>query len=209
MTAPGWYTDPYDPSQMRWWDGTAWGEQTSPGAQPVAPEPAPAWGVPRSATAPSQYYELPESPVQPTRERRLGVLLLAVLVLGVAVIAVVVTRSDGDASSPSTTTTADAMPSIGDVYAGAESCQIERKTLLTALEAWYAVGGSSIPAENGPSGYPAAVELLFSTQDPQVQFLAEPVSSADWVYDPAVGAPSLHASPTGRFADVALICNAS
>ena len=35
-TPPGWYPDPSSPSQLRWWDGSAWSEQTSP-----RPETAP------------------------------------------------------------------------------------------------------------------------------------------------------------------------
>jgi hypothetical protein len=34
MSAPGWYTDPWDGALLRWWDGTAW--------TPVT-QPAPAW----------------------------------------------------------------------------------------------------------------------------------------------------------------------
>jgi hypothetical protein len=39
--APGWYTDPHDPSQLRWWSGEAWTEHVSGGApaQPVAGQP--------------------------------------------------------------------------------------------------------------------------------------------------------------------------
>jgi hypothetical protein len=28
--APGWYPDPSDPGQQRWWDGTQWTDQTMP-----------------------------------------------------------------------------------------------------------------------------------------------------------------------------------
>ncbi|MFL6107958.1 MAG: DUF2510 domain-containing protein [Marmoricola sp.] len=39
-TPAGWYPDPQDPSQVRYWDGQAWSETTAP-AGPVAPsEPA-------------------------------------------------------------------------------------------------------------------------------------------------------------------------
>lgn len=43
---PGWYGDPFDPSQIRWWDGATWTEHTKPFPVPepapaAAPEPAP------------------------------------------------------------------------------------------------------------------------------------------------------------------------
>ena len=31
----GWYADPEDPSQQRYWDGSAWTEHRAPGAQPA------------------------------------------------------------------------------------------------------------------------------------------------------------------------------
>ncbi len=33
-TPPGWYTDPQQPMNLRWWDGTAWTEHSAPGWQP-------------------------------------------------------------------------------------------------------------------------------------------------------------------------------
>ena len=51
--SPGWYQDPRDPSQVRWWDGGGWTQNTQPmpGAVPQAPaaqQPAqpgePQWG---------------------------------------------------------------------------------------------------------------------------------------------------------------------
>jgi hypothetical protein len=40
---PGWYTDPHDPRQLRWWSGEGWTEHVSPGAgQQPAAEAAPA-----------------------------------------------------------------------------------------------------------------------------------------------------------------------
>jgi hypothetical protein len=38
--APGWYADPNDPQQLRWWSGAAWTEHVSPKSTPVAPEAA-------------------------------------------------------------------------------------------------------------------------------------------------------------------------
>ncbi len=39
-TPPGWYTDPWDPQAMRWWDGANWGAQTTAGS-PTAPNASP------------------------------------------------------------------------------------------------------------------------------------------------------------------------
>jgi uncharacterized RDD family membrane protein YckC len=43
-TPPGWYPDPSNPAQQRYWDGNAWSDATAPGA-PAAPA-APGYGVP-------------------------------------------------------------------------------------------------------------------------------------------------------------------
>jgi uncharacterized RDD family membrane protein YckC len=42
-TPPGWYPDPSNPAQQRYWDGTAWSDATAPGAPAAA---APAYGAP-------------------------------------------------------------------------------------------------------------------------------------------------------------------
>ena len=36
--APGWYTDPHDPSQLRWWSGEGWTEHTSGGSSQPSPQ---------------------------------------------------------------------------------------------------------------------------------------------------------------------------
>lgn len=41
----GWYPDPYDASQLRWWDGTQWSEHVSPTVAPPAPATEP-WSAP-------------------------------------------------------------------------------------------------------------------------------------------------------------------
>jgi hypothetical protein len=55
VTPAGWYTDPQDPSRLRWWDGIAWTAQTGP-ALYVAPAvpPAPAGAHPSTAMAMSR-----------------------------------------------------------------------------------------------------------------------------------------------------------
>ena len=46
-TPPGWYPDPSNPAQQRYWDGTAWSDATAPGAAAAA---APSYGVPAAPT---------------------------------------------------------------------------------------------------------------------------------------------------------------
>lgn len=43
MPPAGWYNDPQDQAQLRYWDGDQWTDQTRrvPGAEPAQPEPAP------------------------------------------------------------------------------------------------------------------------------------------------------------------------
>ncbi len=38
--AQGWYTDPHDPSRLRWWDGATWTEHVHPPADQAAAAPA-------------------------------------------------------------------------------------------------------------------------------------------------------------------------
>jgi hypothetical protein len=47
MSQPGWYEDPYDPSQRRWWDGAAWSAEVRPGEASVTGDAA---GVVRTDT---------------------------------------------------------------------------------------------------------------------------------------------------------------
>ncbi|MDQ1570996.1 MAG: hypothetical protein QOF79_1670 [Actinomycetota bacterium] len=53
--AAGWYTDPYDPRQLRWWDGNGWTEHVTAPTVPVEAE----------ATQPAEAVE-PVEAVQPT-----------------------------------------------------------------------------------------------------------------------------------------------
>ena len=41
---PGWHPDPQVPGQLRWWDGSAWSDQTAPAAGQSAAQPAYAAG---------------------------------------------------------------------------------------------------------------------------------------------------------------------
>jgi hypothetical protein len=79
MAAPGWYSDPNDPAQLRWWDGSAWTANVRPAARPP---PIPDRPVQPSADPPSaaltaaagilerRVDELEERIAQLTREER-------------------------------------------------------------------------------------------------------------------------------------------
>ncbi|MSW20470.1 MAG: DUF2510 domain-containing protein [Actinobacteria bacterium] len=55
-TAPGWYPDPSSPTQLRWWTGSAWSEQTAP-----RPETAPTGSPWPQPGAPSGTPPVPSS----------------------------------------------------------------------------------------------------------------------------------------------------
>lgn len=63
MTSPpaGWYPDPYDETQLRYWDGAAWTDSVSPAAAAAGPAPGtPAGGFePPVEAAPEQGWETP------------------------------------------------------------------------------------------------------------------------------------------------------
>ena len=61
MTNPqaGWYSDPSNPSQLRWWDGTQWTNNTQ-AAQGAAQASAPQRPV---TTTSSSYSAVPQSPL--------------------------------------------------------------------------------------------------------------------------------------------------
>ncbi|HEY5319255.1 MAG TPA: DUF2510 domain-containing protein, partial [Galbitalea sp.] len=47
---PGWYADPYDANQLRWWDGTQWSDQVS--ALQASPPPTETPAAAQTATPP-------------------------------------------------------------------------------------------------------------------------------------------------------------
>lgn len=60
QTPPGWYPNPENPAEQRWWDGTQWGPVHVP--QPVvAPEPP----APAPPSAPTTYQPPPATPEPP------------------------------------------------------------------------------------------------------------------------------------------------
>jgi hypothetical protein len=69
--APGWYTDPHDPRQLRWWSGDGWTEHVSPQSQPVAQAVAapvqaqPVAAQPVQQVQPEQPQPVQVQPVQP------------------------------------------------------------------------------------------------------------------------------------------------
>jgi hypothetical protein len=59
VTPPGWYTDPHEPSRLRWWDGVAWTAQTA--AHPVVPA-VPSY---QSPAYQAPVYQPPQMPFTP------------------------------------------------------------------------------------------------------------------------------------------------
>jgi hypothetical protein len=53
-TPAGWYPDPQDPGQQRYWDGVAWTEATRPSGIAPPPPPTGAYGAPGGYGAPAQ-----------------------------------------------------------------------------------------------------------------------------------------------------------
>jgi hypothetical protein len=94
---PGWYADPNGGPDLRWWDGTAWSEHTSP--PPVAAPAAPAVSPP---PAPQTF----APPGQGGSNRSLFIVLGALLAVVVGVGAFVALQGDDDETTATTTTTA-------------------------------------------------------------------------------------------------------
>jgi hypothetical protein len=100
VTDPGWYPDPQDPRNLRWWDGSTWtGHVANPATAPAPATPAPAPGSP---------FGTPPSPAAPPPSSKkgwvvgvvAGVVILVVLLL---VAPFVVYRSLGEEASPPST----------------------------------------------------------------------------------------------------------
>jgi hypothetical protein len=67
---PGWYADPYDANQLRWWDGTQWSDQVSAlQAIPLLTE-TPAATAPAAATPASAPATVEPSTIEPLPSRR-------------------------------------------------------------------------------------------------------------------------------------------
>lgn len=68
MPSAGWYADPQDAAQLRWWDGAAWSEHTAPVPQPVPVQPAPVVAPVVAGNLPTvpQYGEMATSATQPS-----------------------------------------------------------------------------------------------------------------------------------------------
>ena len=63
--AQGWYTDPHNASQLRWWDGTAWTDHTHPPAGETAAAAAPAAQAEPAAAAATHAAATPAASAQP------------------------------------------------------------------------------------------------------------------------------------------------
>lgn len=119
MTTPpaGWYPDPGDPTEQaeRYWDGSAWTQQTRPRPAPAAAPPAPMapTAPPIAPPGPPAAGPAPQSVVGSTEPaktggRGVGLLVVAAIALVVAVggvAAILLLRSDDDTTDTDTTAT--------------------------------------------------------------------------------------------------------
>ncbi len=73
-TAPGWYPDPQSPTQMRWWDGAQWSEDTFERVEPVGGYLAPVGAAPPDQPQPNPYGAVSQHPAHPPAgmQRQLG-----------------------------------------------------------------------------------------------------------------------------------------
>ena len=97
-TPAGWYDDPEEPGQQRYWDGTTWTEQRQPGAAPASPAPnpppppgAPASPPPPAGTPPGAFAPPPATPplAEPAKSSR-KVLWIVLAVVGVVFVLLIV-----------------------------------------------------------------------------------------------------------------------
>ena len=106
MTEPqppaGWYPDPQDAQQQRWWDGATWSAHTAPAAATMA---APTEAAPPGAAIPysASSWAMPTAggPVaaKPAWYKRKGVLIPAGIVVVLIVLGAVFGSSSSDASN--------------------------------------------------------------------------------------------------------------
>ncbi len=74
--SPGWYQDPRDASQVRWWDGGGWSENTQPmpgaqvpGPSVPTPEPVDPWTAASQAPAQPEQQQWGQAPAQPEQQQ--------------------------------------------------------------------------------------------------------------------------------------------
>lgn len=168
MTEPGWYPDPYQGGQQRYWDGAAWTEHVHPSSPPAA---VPAGGSSRTG---------------------LVIAAMAVVLVVAAVVTFLVVRDDGSSTADRDDSSSERDSDEGDGGGGGidasqfraevRACEVERRTIATALEAWKAVepGG---PVSS--TGLPLSLDQL--AEPGPANFLVEAPDPDDWSYDSETG----------------------
>ncbi len=80
MTGPGWYPDPQQPAQLRWFDGQQWSAHTQPPAPPALPSHPPGY-VP-AGQQPGFAPAVQTTVVQAAPQKSVGVALLLTFFFG-------------------------------------------------------------------------------------------------------------------------------
>ncbi len=161
-TPAGWYDDPEQPGQQRYWDGNAWTEQRAPGAAaPAAPAAPPAPPTPPPAAAAAAPMAPPPMapPVAAPPKKSNKALWIVLGVLGGLVLLVIIAVA--------------AVAFLGD-----SATDVVEKNLPGALEANYSSQGLDVTVSKADCDSVSSSDGPFTTKCTiTIQGLAEPLQA--------------------------------